>query len=248
MVHVDKIFSAPPPKPTYHILKVDVIRQLFSDYQHAPLIQRCVISFESGWNFQIYSLVSLLVDLLAHAPLSQIYSWVSLFIHECLFTPKKSKNLLTSWVDFCSKGANLTLDFFFILERAQAWAPGPGPQPLAGANWGHKVHRQGLGGTIWALGPRSFIKTLGPFGPLGPYPPVRIPEKKRRELTLFHIHEFSVRWGNLKLGHYVSKLNRIKRSTPCNFDLGRFFLKWASKKNHCSTRRGGIFFSGFCLT
>ena len=67
-------------------------------------------------------------------------------------------------MDFRSKGVNLTLDFFFILERAQAWAPGPGPQPLSGANWGHKVHRQGLGGTIWALGPRSFIKTLGPFG------------------------------------------------------------------------------------
>ena len=94
--------QCPPPKPTYHTLKVDVIRQLFSDYQHAPLIQRCVISFESGWNFQIYSLVSFLVDLLAHAPLSQIYSWVSLFIHDCLFTPKKSKNLLTSWVDFRS--------------------------------------------------------------------------------------------------------------------------------------------------
>ena len=171
--------------------------------------------------------MSLLVDLLAHAQLSQIYSWVSLFIHECLFTSKKSKNLLTSWVDFRSKGVNLTLDFFFILERAQAWAPGP--QPLSGANWGHKVHRQGLGGTIWALGPRSFIKT---FGPLGPYPPCTDPRKKSRELTLFHLHDFSVRWGNLKLGHYRSS----SRKAPG----GVFFFMLASSQTQIQNSKNLI--------
>ena len=186
--------------------RVDVIRQLFSDYQHAPPIQRCEISFESGWNFQIYSLVSLLVDLLAHAQLSQIYSWVSLFIHECLFTPKKSKNLLTSWVDFHSTHKGLIWhSTFFLFWKGPKLGPlalGPNPCLDSGANWGHKVHRQGSGGTIWALEPRSFIKTLGPFGPLGPYPPCTDPRKKSRELTLFHLHDFSVRCGNLKLGHY----------------------------------------------
>ena len=66
--------------------------------------QRYQISLVCEWNFHIYSLVALCVDLFAQAQLSQICSaGVSLFTQQWLFTPKKSKNLLTSWVEFPPK-------------------------------------------------------------------------------------------------------------------------------------------------
>lgn len=61
--------------------------------------QRYRISFECEWNFQIYSLLALVVALFTQTQLSQIYSQLLIFTYECLFTPKKSKNLLTSWVE-----------------------------------------------------------------------------------------------------------------------------------------------------
>ena len=145
------------------------------------------------------------------------------FTHECLFLftsvsllPKNQKIYSRAEWTSAQKGI-IWHSTFFYSGKGPTWAPGP--QPLSGANWGHKVHRHGLGRTIWALGPRSFIKT---FGPLGPYPPCTDPRKKSRELTLFHLHDFSVRWGNFKLGHYRSS----SRKAPG----GVFFFMLASSQ------------------